>query len=164
MRLDESHSELTVLFVQRLGPLAVVPKEKKQAPKRETKEKVEVIRPKEVGVVSAGLHFIHHLSPPRPQISTEDLAKKSTLETTELVKSIFRDLKRACSTSGSKAVDLIEFVTNPDPKRGFGQTVENLFYVAFLVRDDRVAWSFEDGMLMIGESELASLSVPLCSC
>ncbi|KAI0476170.1 Nse4-domain-containing protein [Xylariaceae sp. FL0804] len=42
------------------------------------------------------------------------------------------------STGG---IDLLKFVVNP---RSFGQTVENLFYVSFLIRDGRVQVEFDD--------------------
>lgn len=42
------------------------------------------------------------------------------------------------STGG---VDLMRFVVNP---KSFGQTVENLFYVSFLIRDGRVQIEFDD--------------------
>ncbi|ROT37589.1 hypothetical protein SODALDRAFT_313838 [Sodiomyces alkalinus F11] len=45
-------------------------------------------------------------------------------------------------------VDLLRFVVNP---KSFGQTVENMFYVSFLIRDGRVAVEFD-------ENELPSLS------
>ncbi|KAL2758537.1 hypothetical protein ACRALDRAFT_1092379 [Sodiomyces alcalophilus JCM 7366] len=45
-------------------------------------------------------------------------------------------------------VDLMRFVVNP---KSFGQTVENMFYVSFLIRDGRVAVEFD-------ENELPSLS------
>ena len=38
-------------------------------------------------------------------------------------------------------VDLRKFVVNP---RSFGQTVENLFYVSFLIRDGKVAIEFDE--------------------
>ncbi|PON21156.1 hypothetical protein TGAM01_v210004 [Trichoderma gamsii] len=45
------------------------------------------------------------------------------------------------STGG---IDLMRFVVNP---KSFGQTIENLFYVSFLIRDGRVEINFdEDGL------------------
>lgn len=42
------------------------------------------------------------------------------------------------STGG---IDLMRFVVNP---KSFGQTIENLFYVSFLIRDGRVEIAFDD--------------------
>ncbi|KAI1343609.1 Nse4-domain-containing protein [Xylariaceae sp. FL0016] len=41
-------------------------------------------------------------------------------------------------------IDLLRFVVNP---RSFGQTVENMFYVSFLIRDGRVKIEFDDNQL-----------------
>lgn len=45
------------------------------------------------------------------------------------------------STGG---IDLMRFVTNP---KSFGQTIENLFYVSFLIRDGRVEIDFDENDL-----------------
>jgi len=44
----------------------------------------------------------------------------------------------------SGGVDLFKFVVNP---RSFGQTVENLFYVSFLIRDGKVGITITDNGL-----------------
>lgn len=50
------------------------------------------------------------------------------------------------STGG---IDLMRFVTNP---KSFGQTIENLFYVSFLIRDGRVEIDFdENGLPAVGK-------------
>ncbi|KAI0013802.1 hypothetical protein F4779DRAFT_294011 [Xylariaceae sp. FL0662B] len=41
-------------------------------------------------------------------------------------------------------IDLLKFVVNP---RSFGQTVENMFYVSFLIRDGRIKIDFDDNQL-----------------
>ena len=45
------------------------------------------------------------------------------------------------STGG---IDLLKFVVNP---KSFGQTVENMFYVSFLIRDGRIMVEFDDNEL-----------------
>ncbi|EUC41463.1 hypothetical protein COCMIDRAFT_106080 [Bipolaris oryzae ATCC 44560] len=44
----------------------------------------------------------------------------------------FRRYRMAMTTDGEPAVNLLDFVINP---HNFGQTVENLFYISFLVRE-----------------------------
>ncbi|KAI5861083.1 hypothetical protein GGS23DRAFT_598960 [Durotheca rogersii] len=41
-------------------------------------------------------------------------------------------------------IDLLKFVVNP---RSFGQTVENMFYVSFLIRDGRIKIDFDENKL-----------------
>ncbi|KAI2620531.1 hypothetical protein GGR54DRAFT_601418 [Hypoxylon sp. NC1633] len=41
-------------------------------------------------------------------------------------------------------IDLMKFVVNP---RSFGQTVENMFYVSFLIRDGRIKIDFDENQL-----------------
>jgi hypothetical protein len=51
------------------------------------------------------------------------------------------------STGG---IDLMRFVVNP---KSFGQTIENMFYVSFLIRDGRVEIDFDDyGLPALGKS------------
>lgn len=53
------------------------------------------------------------------------------------------------STGG---IDLMRFVVNP---KSFGQTIENLFYVSFLIRDGRVEIDFdEDGLPALGKCHI----------
>ena len=52
-------------------------------------------------------------------------------ETTARVAEIFRTLSRVLAANNATKVPFFEFVVNPE---SFGQTVENLFYLSFLVR------------------------------
>lgn len=55
-----------------------------------------------------------------------------------------RQLHRYLETTGS--INLFRFVVNPD---NFAQSVENIFYLSFLIRDGKVALEFVDGEPMI---------------
>jgi hypothetical protein len=46
-------------------------------------------------------------------------------------------------------VDLFKFVVNP---HSFGQTVENMFYVSFLIRDGKVGISMNEGLPSLGRT------------
>ncbi|RFU80869.1 nuclear qri2 nse4 [Trichoderma arundinaceum] len=55
------------------------------------------------------------------------------------------------STGG---IDLMRFVVNP---KSFGQTIENLFYVSFLIRDGRVEIEFDEhGLPALGECHIGA--------
>ncbi|KAF9106960.1 sphingosine N-acyltransferase lag1 [Mortierella sp. AM989] len=72
----------------------------------------------------------------KPQeMREEDIARQEN-ETTKNVMQI-SDILEACSDK----VNLFELVVNPD---SFGQTVENIFYLSFLVRDGKVSISEEN--------------------
>lgn len=54
---------------------------------------------------------------------------------------------------GEAAVNLFEFVINP---HSFGQTVENMFYVSFLIREGNVKVTEDkDGFPILGKSDLS---------
>jgi hypothetical protein len=44
-------------------------------------------------------------------------------------------------------VDYFKFVVNP---YSFGQTVENMFYVSFLIRDGKAGITIDDGLPVVG--------------
>ncbi|KAH9946583.1 Nse4 C-terminal-domain-containing protein [Amylocystis lapponica] len=64
----------------------------------------------------------------KPQEITEDDITRSENETTKNVAT----LERILETTGE--VNLFKFIINPDD---FGQSVENLFYISFLIRDGK---------------------------
>ena len=55
-------------------------------------------------------------------------------------------LEKALEKCGT--VNFFKFVVNPE---SFAQTVENLFYVSFLIRDGKVAYYIEDDEPMLSE-------------
>ncbi|KFZ11458.1 hypothetical protein V502_07542 [Pseudogymnoascus sp. VKM F-4520 (FW-2644)] len=60
-------------------------------------------------------------------------------------------LMRKHGLNADGGMDLFRFVINP---RSFGQTVENMFYVSFLIRDGKAAITVdEDGLPFLGEAE-----------
>lgn len=62
------------------------------------------------------------------QLQAEDILSAPN-ETTSLVRNIATQLQKV---GGSKGVNLFRFVINP---HSFSNTVENLFYVSFLIRE-----------------------------
>lgn len=69
-----------------------------------------------------------------------DNVKTATNMMTKLIKGIFTQLIEL-NTSEEEPVGLFEFALNPE---SFSQSVENLFYISFLVHDGRVGISFDD--------------------
>jgi hypothetical protein len=56
------------------------------------------------------------------------------------------------TTEGEGAVSLFDFVVNPT---SFGQTVENLFYISFLIREGSVkVEEDDDGLPLLGKSNM----------
>jgi hypothetical protein len=84
---------------------------------------------------------------PRARLVIDDTARtqasvvtKETHETSEDSLNYMREIYDILVEIGSK-VDLHSFITNP---KSFSQTVENMFFVSFLVRDGKVALTFDD--------------------
>lgn len=80
-------------------------------------------------------------------ITAEDLQKDSNNETTKMVLEMYQSLKAYQDASEGQPIALFDFILNP---QSFAQSVENLFYTSFLVRDGRVALEMdEDGIPVI---------------
>ncbi|KAJ3152357.1 nuclear protein [Geranomyces michiganensis] len=99
-----------------LGPLAIEPKQRTQTRRVEklVKNKQDLQKPQ--------------------QLKEGDIEKQQN-ETTELVMEISRCLHRV------GRIPFFKFIINPE---SFSQTVENLFYLSFLIRDGRVSIDEED--------------------
>lgn len=111
-----SNSELLNIFSQRLGPMSVEHKS------RFVTQRQRIVRdPKAMR---------------KPQeLREEDIARQEN-ETTKNVMQI-ADILEECTDK----VNLFELVINPE---SFGQTIENIFYLSFLVRDGKVSITEED--------------------
>lgn len=69
-----------------------------------------------------------------------DNVKTSANMMTKLIQDIYAQLKE-CDATEESPVGLFEFALNPT---SFSQSVENLFYISFLVYDGRVGINFDD--------------------
>ena len=104
------------------GPLSIERKERAQRQKSTFKKTtVSVARP--------------------DQLEAQDLPKSENL-TTMNIASIYKILLKLGKT------DMIKFITNP---QSFSQTMENIFYLSFLVRDGRVKIYEDDNGMPIVE-------------
>lgn len=68
--------------------------------------------------------------------------------TTELVMHVADILEKKGEVDG---MNLFKFIINPE---SYSQTVENIFYTSFLVKDKRAAIEFDDNEPVICEFEL----------
>jgi len=108
-----------------IGPLSTEQKEKKTIVKhaRENKNSVNLKKPQE--------------------LRKEDI-KEQENETTKNVVQICEILDRVGK------INLFEFIINPE---SYSQTVENIFYLSFLIRDGKAILDEEDGELVIERTD-----------
>jgi len=110
-----------------LGPLQVSPKHRKQTRRALLDRDAEQVAPEQLG---------------------EQDVVRSENETSRLVLEIYKRLEEV---SGDEGINLFAFAFNP---HSFSNSVENLFYISFLVRDGKAAiYDNEQGdpMLMLSE-------------
>ena len=75
-------------------------------------------------------------------MTREDL-EKDTQETTKLVRHVRDILERE---GGEDGMNLFKFLINPD---SYGQTVENLFYLSFIVKDGKACIDLQNNEAVI---------------
>ncbi|KAJ1558728.1 c-5 sterol desaturase [Nowakowskiella sp. JEL0078] len=131
---DLAHNtfKTTPTFGFLLGPLEIQPKQRAVAKQRAkiVKDKKDLVKPKDLT---------------ENQLKEKDIDEQKN-ETATTVHAIFKNL-----AAQGKQVPFWKFITNPD---SYSQTVENLFYVSFLIKEGRA--SIED---VEGESMLTDFLV-----
>jgi len=115
-----AHSRSAPAMDFMLGPLSVEQK-KRQATQRAKldKSKKDEVQPEEL--VAADL-------------------KRSENETSENIKTVYKRLEQC------QRINFFKFIINPT---SFGQSVENMFYVSFMIRDAKIAFEVVDDEPMI---------------
>ncbi|KAG8747115.1 nuclear protein [Ceratobasidium sp. 414] len=98
-----------------LGPLSVEPK-KRQATQRAKLDKNQKVEIQPEELVAADL-------------------KRSENETSENIKTVYKRLEQC------QRINFFKFIINP---HSFGQSVENMFYVSFMIRDAKIAFEVEN--------------------
>jgi len=75
-----------------------------------------------------------------------DKAEKSENQTEQLVTHVLKTLIEKFQENGRRSVEYFRFVIDPDC---FGNTVENMFHISFLVKDGRVALKIAENGLPV---------------
>lgn len=110
--LAARHSRRAPVAEHLLGPLQVTPKHRKQARLHRLDEDAEQVAPQ--------------------QLHASDIVQSEN-ETSRMVLDIARRLEECC---GEEGINLFRFALNP---HSFSDSVENLFYISFLIRDGKAA-------------------------
>ncbi|KAF8586698.1 hypothetical protein K439DRAFT_1386760 [Ramaria rubella] len=134
LALAKSHRVPVMDFM--LGPLSTEQKQRKKV----NRPKFEKNKEKEQKPQQAGY----------PRGLTEDDIQRAENETTKNVAMIEKVLR-----SQTKKLNFFQFVVNPGD---FGQTVENLFYVSFLIREAKCCLEFDEDT---GEPMIYSCKQPV---
>ena len=75
------------------------------------------------------------------QLKEKDIERQEN-ETTRCVKMIYDILNE------KRSINFFEFIINPE---SFGQTIENLFYLSFLIRDGKAVIDDESGQPILSK-------------
>ena len=123
-----------------LGPLSVQKRQRIQGARRSglKRNAANIVRPQE--------------------LKPSDIQQQETNSTAKMVIQIAKVLDKYLEdnnlTNEGDGVNYFRFVINP---ASFAQTIENIFYVSFLVRDGRAAlWEGENGIPLLGLAETAT--------
>jgi non-structural maintenance of chromosomes element 4 len=106
----------------------------------------------ELTAICAGIFQQLKRAQARVQEEVMEIIERDDLDELEVQKMMH--LHGLRSTGG---IDLMKFITNP---KSFGQSVENMFYVSFLIREGQVGMDFDEhGIPALCESERSPLQI-----
>lgn len=83
-----------------------------------------------------------------PEALDADDMKQTEEKTSKLITEIFRDVCAVYERNGRVPISLFRLIINPE---SFSQSVENMFYTSFLVRDGRLSLNLDENKLPIVE-------------